>query len=136
MKHGNEKRPARRPRLEERNPLLASKVIEVAAATGNITKTAEIMHVSRPTVREILTRQPEAFFAAKKELATKALLRSEQCLDSVSEADLQSMSPFQRLVGAKMLGQMANEQLPQVPALGVTVNVALLDALSSLPDDA
>lgn len=126
-------KPKGRRKLDEANPALVGVIKQVISTTGSVRKAALATGISRPTVEAILTRHPEEWAAAKKALATRALIQSDKCLDlAYSKAD--KLSPFQAIIGAKVMGQMALEQLGQMPAPTVNVGIVLNQVAASLSD--
>jgi len=137
MNNETSKRAARRPRVEERDPLLAAKAIERYAETGSLTATSKSTGLPRSTVKAILTRRSDDFDAVKKVIAQRAAVLAETCLER-AQKQAGKLTPYQALVGAKIstdhmflaLGRDASA------LVSINFNAQNMDALSQKMADA
>jgi hypothetical protein len=115
------KKPPRRPRVEERDPLRAARAIECYAETGSLNATSKTTGLPRSTVKAILTRQGDAFDMVKKVIAERAAVLAETCLEH-AQNKAHKLTPYQAVIGAKVstdhmllaLGREANSPLVNI----------------------
>jgi hypothetical protein len=124
------KRPARRPRIEEKSPLRASKAIEAYAQTGSLSKAAEATGIARESVRALLLRNPQAFGEARERIARLALANSFDAYQRAGKHMKKCEDPYRLTLMGKIAGQGAMEVLEQMPAQ--TINFTVLQESARL----
>jgi hypothetical protein len=132
-----EKKPARRPRLEERKPIAVTQAMRVYAETGSIENAAEVAGCHVRTIRRLIERDA-GFCQVKKALAERAFELSaaaqEVALERVGE-----LSAMQAAVAAKLSAQSGLELSQQQSAGHFTLSefgeaISALDSLLALQE--
>ncbi len=118
-----EKKPPRRPRIEEQKPLAVAKALRTFAETGDLQQTADMAGCHVTTIRRLLTRDVDGFAQVKKLIAQRALELSALAQERAAQT-AHELSPMQAYIASKIASQQHLELMGQVPA-GVTVTVNL-----------
>ena len=113
------KRKTGRKRLEEKLPEALTMIQTAYSATGSCRKAAALLGIDKGTVSDVLTRNPDGFATAQKNLAAHAAEYSALALQRAKDT-VDKLSGLPAIIAAKTAGQM---QLEQLGKLGATVNV-------------
>lgn len=118
-------RPARRPRLEEREPRIKDMVSTAIRTTGSIAQAAATLGLNVDTVGDMLRRNPDDFAPIKRHLASRYALGAEVAVERVltegrtcRPGDLTQLS-----IAGKVNGQAMLEQLGEAGAPMIQVNI-------------
>lgn len=126
------KKPARRPRIEEQKPLAVAKGLRAYAETGDLQIAAEKAGCHVSTIRRLLSRDAEGFGMVKKAIAAKAFELSAAAQE-VALSKVNDLTGMQAAIAAKLSAQSGLELTETKPAIAIQIN-ALGEALAEIRD--
>ena len=128
------KKPPRRPRIEEVDPDRAAAMIIDRQAGMPYAKLAQKHEAGVDRVKDILTRNPDAFGFAKTALSRACLVRAEQYANAVTDEKVEKMTGLQLVIASKIASQQAIELLAK-PSITASVNLSVVQDLDRAISD-